>query len=113
MSAASVREEQITREVHITGYEQTHPVCALQGAPPRLHGTPLQQSAAVLHDWPKREHIPLDPPSWPGGGGGTAPQVPCVLPCGTVQCSVAQQSASVVQAPVDGLHIAPHTSWPF
>lgn len=43
-------------------------------------------------------------PGGGGGGGGTVPQVPVVMPGGTLHDVPTQQSAVVVQAPPDGMH---------
>ena len=99
-----------------------------QGAVGPLHGTPLQQSESIMHDWPYSAHemplledalvllevlvdvllevllLLLVPPS---GGGLQGPQVPCAVPSEWMQVDPTQQSASTVHEPQFGTHGPP------
>jgi hypothetical protein len=91
---------------------QVHPVGVTHGPFGPLHGTSLQQSDAAVQCWPKSAHgIPASlgpPPSFVpasgGTGGGQGPQIPSVLPTGSMQVSPTQQSALVVHLPHEGTH---------
>jgi hypothetical protein len=79
-----------------------------QAAPVEFEQVPLQHGTDAEHDWPMYEHaMPMSP-----GGGGAAPQVPLVLPAGTVHLRPMQQSASDVQTPLVLEHMAPQRSTP-
>jgi hypothetical protein len=97
---------------------------AVQGPVGPLHGMPLQQSEAIVHDWPYSEQgmplledalvllevlldvllLLLVPPS---GGGAQGPHVPCAVPSGWMQVDPRQQSASTVHEPQFGTHGPP------
>lgn len=77
-----------------------------------VHGTPLQQSAVVVHPWPYCEHwVPASgggPESGvPASGGSVVPHTPTAEPVGTTHGSGAQQSAVVVHAPPASTHALP------
>ena|SRR5437879_5911961 len=96
-----------------------HPACpAAQTLKPSVpvQGMPLQQLAAVAHDWPKSEQVdpvpplslPMVPPSLvPPPDPGITLHVPCVEPGGTLQKLPLQQSAFTVHGPVVGTQMVP------
>jgi len=84
---------------------------------PVVHGTPSQQSPAVVQRWPYCAQFVepggggVGPPVVPESGVPTAvgPHVPLLDPCGITHGEPAQQSAVVVHAPLVGTHAVPHT----
>ena len=84
---------------------------AAQAVPVGPSQVPLlvQQGTVVEHIWPAKAHIDTVPMS--GAGGAT--QLPIVEPGGMVHKPPAQQSAVVVQVPLDGTQlIDPQCRWP-
>ena len=62
-----------------------------QAAPVEVEQVPEQQGCVAEHDWPVYEH------AWPMSVDGGAPQVPLVMPAGTLHFRPLQQSPSAVQ----------------
>src|SRR5258708_1650285 len=98
---------------------QAAPVGPTHDSPPQHAGDP-----DCVHDWPLSAHdgggadrsgLPL-PPSCAGGGGGGGlglTQVPEVVPGGTTHAYPVQQSAVVVQTPLEGTQLVlPQTRLP-
>ena len=82
---------------------------APQAAPVGDEQVPAQHGCEAEHDWPMYEQAGA--PMSPTGGGGL-PQVPLVMPAGTLQSRPAQQSAFEVHLPVVFEHIEPQRRTP-
>ncbi len=78
-----------------------------QAAPVEVEQVPEQHGCVAEHDWPVYEH------AWPMSTAGGAPQVPLVMPAGTLHLRPEQQSASAVQAPLVLEQALPQRSTPF
>ncbi len=78
-----------------------------QAAPVDVEQVPEQHGCVAEHDWPVYEQ------AWPMSTGGGAPQVPLVMPAGTLHLRPEQQSPSAVQTPEVFEHAVPQRSTPF